>query len=245
MTHTAVKPASSRTEQRGGLRTLSRGIGQTLITVGVVILLFVGYELWFTGIYTRTEQHQLTQQLQHSWLTPPAAIQPLAYPRLGSGFAIVRVPRLGRHWKYVIVEGTGTEQLKKGPGHYPGTALPGEVGNFAVAGHRTTYLAPFYNLDRVHAGNRIYIETRSAWFVYRVQRIPGTTAKAQEIVSPSDVQVAYPVPDQPDPALQPTLRVLTFTTCNPRYSAEQRLVIHALLIESRPRSQGPPPGLVT
>jgi sortase A len=242
---TGTTHARTRPTETGGdwWRTVVRGIGQLLITVGVVILLFVVYELWGTGLYTRDQQHQLTQQLTRLW-HEPASPASLKGPRLGSGIAILRIPRLGRHWVFVVVQGTGYEDLKKGPGHYPGTAMPGQVGNFAVAGHRTTYLHPFYNLDRVRTGDLIYVETRTTWFVYRVQDIPGTRARHQEIVDPTDVKVAYPVPDQPNPALRPKVAVLTFTTCNPRYSAAQRLVVHAELVESRPKSQGPPPGLV-
>lgn len=225
-------------------RALARGSGELLVTVGVVILLFVAYELWFTGFYTAGEQRRLTQRLEQTWRGPqPATVRSIPSPRVGSGFAVLRIPALGKRWKFVVIEGIGTEQLKKGPGHYPDTALPGEVGNFAVAGHRTTYLAPFYNLDRLRTGDRIYVETAAGWFVYRVQDIPGTPAKARQIVSPSAVNVVYPVPHQPDEARAATLRVLTLTTCNPRYSAAQRLIVHALLDNTRSRSLGPPPEL--
>ena len=240
-----VAPRPPVVRHQGRLRTLLRTVGEILITFGFVIVLFVGYELWFTGFYTKTEQRQLNRQLEQTWRGQPSApiIEPNPYPSAGTGFAVMRIPKLGRSWQYVVIEGTNTAQLKKGPGHYPGTALPGEVGNFAVAGHRTTYLAPFYDLDRLHAGARIYIETRTAWFTYRVQDIPGTPARAQQIVQPSAVDVAYPVPHQPDESLRPTLKVLTLTTCNPRYSATQRLIVHALLVTARPKSLGPPPEL--
>jgi sortase A len=89
------------------------------------------------------------------------------------------------------------------------------------------------------------LETRTTWFTYRVQDIPHSPAKGQEIVSPSDVAVAYPVPDQPDPNKTPTERVLTFTSCNPRYSASQRIVVHGLLTGSQPKSAGLPPALLS
>jgi sortase A len=121
--------------------------------------------------------------------------------------------------------------------------MPGQVGNFAVAGHRTTYEHPFYSINRLHTGDAIVIETRTTWFTYTVENIPGTRARYQEIVSPDDTSVAYPVPDQPNPSLAPTQRVLTFTSCNPRYSASQRIVIHALLTASMPKSAGLPQAL--
>lgn len=236
----AVPPAESAARRRWRLTV--RTIGELLITAGVVIALFLGYELWFTGVYTHAQQRQLTQRLEQNWISrpPPVTVAAIPYPRAGTGFAVMRIPRLGRNWQYVIVEGTDTAQLKKGPGHYPGSALPGETGNFSVAGHRTTYGAPFYNLDRLRTGDRIYVETRGGWFTYRVQDIPGTPARARQIVSPTTVQVAYPVPHQPDPGLPPSLKVLTLTTCNPRYSAAQRLIVHALLVSADPRPSGPP-----
>jgi sortase A len=215
------------------------GAGQTLLTAGLVVLLFVGYELWWTGVTTRHDQHQLLRTLHQQW----AQGKTVKVPPVGSALAILRIPRLGKSYEFAVVQGTSTADLIKGPGHYPGTALPGQLGNFAVAGHRTTYLHPFYNLNKLEVGDPIVVETRTTWFTYRVEDIPGTSARHQEIVSPSDVSVAYAVPDQPNPAALPTQRVLTFTSCNPRYSAAQRIVVHALLVNARPTADGPPAAL--
>ena len=93
-------------------------------------------------------------------------------------------------------------------------------------------------------GDAIVIETRTTWFTYTVQTTyRGRSSKYQEIVSPTDFEVTYPVPDQPNPNATPTQRVLTFTSCNPRYSASQRIVVHALLTSRQPTSQGLPPAL--
>jgi sortase A len=222
------------------------GIGQTLITAGVVVLLFVGYELWWTGLTTRHDQHQLLHTLHEQWAhvpSGPSAGKPVAHPPVGTALAILRIPRLGKKYEFAVVQGTSTADLIKGPGHYPGTAMPGQLGNFAVAGHRTTYLHPFYDLNELKVGDPIVIQTATTWFTYRVQDIPGTSARSQEIVSPTDISVAYAVPDQPNPAAVATQRVLTFTSCNPRYSAAQRIVVHALLEGARPTADGPPPAL--
>jgi sortase A len=223
----------------GHWRTVVRGIGQTFITAGLVILLFVVYELWWTGFTTKRDQHRLINTLHNQWshgLT-------IKDPPLGSAIALLRIPRFGPKYLFAIVEGTSTADLIKGPGHYPGTAMPGRIGNFAVAGHRTTYEHPFYSINRLHSGDAIVLETRERWFTYTVENIPGTDARYQEIVSPSDVSVSFPVPDQPNFHLVPTQRVLTFTSCNPRYSAAQRIVIHALLTDSMPKSAGLPAAL--
>ena len=223
-----------------GWRRAVHAVGELMITAGVIILLFVGYELYYTGVYTGHEQAALRDRLQQSWQAPtaaaanPASTEPLPVPvDLGSGVAILRVPRLGADWAKVVVEGVDVEDLKKGPGHYPGTAMPGEIGNFVVSGHRTTYGAPFNQLDEVHAGDAVVVETRVQWFTYRVT--------GEDVVAPKAIEVTYPVPG--GATATPTQAMLTFTTCNPKYSASQRLVLHGLLESTQPKSAGPPPAL--
>ena len=249
----AAAPSSHAARSPGdGWRMAARGVGQLLITLGVIILLFVVYELWGTSVYTRGQQHQLEDTIHHGWTTPGAPditqVNVKEVP-LGSGIAVLRIPRFGRGYHMVIVEGTGYTDLQKGPGHYPGTALPGQVGNFAVAGHRTTYLAPFNRIDILRRGDAIVLETKSKWLVYRVMDIPAgggyPRVPYQEIVDPTDVAVAYPVPDQPNPDKKPHLRLLTFTSCNPKYSAAQRIVVHAELVKVQPKTAGPPTELTT
>jgi sortase A len=234
-----------------GWRMVARGIGQLLITFGVVILLFVVYELWGTNFYTRGQQNQLEDSIHHGWsgAAPDITEVNVKNVPLGSGIAVLRIPRFGKGYHMVIVEGTGYEDLKKGPGHYPGTALPGQLGNFAVAGHRTTYLAPFNKIDQLRNGDAIVLETKSKWLVYRVHTVPAghgyPTVPFHEIVDPSDVKVAFAVPDQGNADKKPTLRLLTFTSCNPKYSASQRFVVHAELETVQPKSDGPPAALAT
>jgi sortase A len=233
MTDLAVEPPRSAGHGGDGWRTAARGIGQLLITAGVLILLFVAYELWGTGFYTQAQQHQLETTIQQQWKAggaPDVSTLSVDKVPLGTGIAVLFIPRLGRHYHFVVVEGTGYSDLQRGPGHYPGTALPGQVGNFAVAGHRTTYLHPFKDIANLRRGDYIVLETKEHWFTYRIEDIPGTNVPWKEIVAPTAVQVAYPVPDQPDPAKAPALKLLTFTSCHPEYSARQRYVIHAMLV---------------
>jgi sortase A len=135
---------------------------------------------------------------------------PESAPALGSAVGTIDIPLISL--SMVVVEGTADAQLALGPGHYPGTPLPGEAGNSAIAGHRTTYLHPFYDLNEVTPGTSIYIITTQGDFQYDVT--------SQEVVSPNDVSVVN----------QTTTPQLTLTTCNPRYSATQRLVVHAVLV---------------
>jgi sortase A len=225
-----------------GVRTFLRGLGQTLITLGVVVLLFCVYELYFTNVYTNNQQDKLGDQIVKTWTAPapsPAPGSKLATPIPGKALAIIRMPRIGMtgkvgpHGARVVVEGVGHEDLKKGPGHYPGTALPGAIGNMVISGHRTTYGAPFNRVDELRPGDAIVLETRDTWFTYRVT--------SEQVVPPTAVEVTYPVPGKKGAV--PTKRLLTLTTCNPKYSARTRLIVHALLESALPKSQGDPPAL--
>ena len=223
------------------VRTALRGVGQTLITVGVVLLLFCAYELWVTNLVTAQEQEQLRDELARAWEQPaPAApatdVQPAAV-ELGTGIAVLRIPRLdgGPDDPYakVVVEGTTQEDLKKGPGRLVESDQPGELGNLVLSGHRTTYGAPFADLDRLVPGDAVVVETRDTWYTYRVT---GT-----QIVSPRAVEVTLPVPGQP--GVEPTQSVLTLTTCHPKYSARERMVVSAVLEEELAKADGGPAAL--
>jgi sortase A len=208
------------------LRNVLRGVGKTFITSGMLILLFVAYELWGTGIAEARSQHSLRKQFEASLnapkpTTPPTTgttlpdattttADPLPPPPVGGALAIIRIPKAGIN--AAVVEGVDVSDLKKGPGHYPKTPLPGQPGNTAIAGHRTTYGAPFYHLDEVQPGDPIFISTRDGTFQYSVV--------SQHDVSPDDVAVINPTKDNR----------LTLTTCTPRFTAQKRLVVVAALI---------------
>lgn len=233
-------------------RTALAGLGEVLMTAGVVALLFVAYELWGTGAYTSHAQAALERGLTATtWAaqTPQISVPPPVglvaprdpgYPPLRRGDAVARlyIPALGADYRYVVVEGVDREQLERGPGHYPGTALPGQLGNLVISGHRTTYLAPFNRIDELRPGDAVIFETARAWYVYRVADIPGYRLRHQEVVLPTDVGETEPVPNRP--GQPPTERIFTLTTCNPKYSARQRLIVHGVLdrVVAKP---GPPP----
>jgi sortase A len=248
MSAVATAPQAAARQHTAGdfLRAGVRGVGQLLITVGVVILLFVAYELWWTNLQTNADQHRLTVHLHQLWSRPANQIPPISAVPLGGGIAVLYIPRFGKDYHPVIVQGTGYDQLVEGPGHWVGSAYPGQIGNFYVAGHRTTHSAPFNRLAELRRGDDIYVETAKAWFTYRLEDIPGDPAAHwQEIVQPDDISISYPVPDQPDPTKRPTQRLLTFSTCNPEYSASQRLVVHGLLVGRHARTPGyRPPAVV-
>jgi len=213
-------------------------LGDLLVTAGLVLLLFVGWQLWFTDVTANRTQDATVSRLTHDFATPrstaPATESPKAVP-FGSAFAIVRIPRFGASYARPVLEGTSRDILQDGIGHYQGSVLPGAVGNFAVAGHRTTYGRPFHDIDTLRTGDLIVVETRTAYSVYAVKR--------HEIVAPTDVQVVAPVPDHP--GVQPTERWMTMTACHPKYSAAQRYVVFAELVKTYPHADGLPAGTLT
>lgn len=224
--------------RRYGWRLL-HGLGELLITVGVVALLLVVYELEITPLYAARSQSGLHQALSRQWARANLPDQVAPDPALptvpiGSGVAILRIPRFGAAYDPVIVQGVGESSLSQGPGHYPGTAMPGQIGNFVVSGHRTTWGHWFYNLNELTKGDHVVVETRRHWYVYTVTTDPFA-------VSPYDLAVVLPVPDHP--GAKPTQRLLTLTTCNPRFSAAQRLIVHGVLTSVTARSAGVPPVL--
>ena len=210
-----------------------RTAGELALTLGVVVLLFVAYEVWGTDLVAAQAQGQLGDELHGSWDGGGSAGATLpeltTAPAVGAPFAFLHVPRLATDWSRAVVEGTAQEQLAQGPGHYRGTALPGQPGNFAVAGHRVGRGSPFLDADTLRPGDPLVVETAGWWYVYRVlgpddpSGIPGT-----EVVAPTDVSVIGPLPDSAagTPA---DGAYLTLTTCNPKFSARQRLVVHARL----------------
>lgn len=224
-----------------------RGVGQTLITSGLVILLFVVYEVWVTNIYADRKQHKEQVQLAESWqkgedplekAKEKLSLDPGAQVVLpaGTGFANLYIPAFGKDFAKTVVEGVDDASLEKGPGHYPKTALPGQTGNFAIAGHRVGKGEPFLNLDRLNAGDFLIVQTYDSWFIYTVvgdiasgdaEVADETGLTGRTIVAPSAVGVIAPVPNHPDQ--EPTRALITLTTCHPKYTANERMIIHGAL----------------
>ncbi len=213
-----------------------------LITAGVLLLLFVAWQLWWTDVTANREQAGIIADLEQDFgdvqrggLTAPEPVATLKSVPLGDAFAIVRIPRFGADFARPVLEGSSRSILKKGVGHYPGTALPGQVGNFAVSGHRTTYGRPFHNIDRLRKGDFIVVETRTNYAVYAVDR--------HTLVRPWQVEVIAPVPQHPGD--KPTQALMTMTSCHPKYSATQRYVTFSHLVEVIPRADGLPASYLT
>jgi sortase A len=218
-------------------RAAVRTVGELLITAGLALLLFCAYQLVWTNFAADRAQNQVTNTLREQWLRqggsgPPGTIR-LSKSDFGKGFAFLHIPRLGRRYSVPIVQGVSLPDLSRGVGHYPKTAVPGEIGNFAVAGHRATNGEPFAQLDAVKVGDSLVVETRSSWFSYVVDKV--------QIVDPTAVWVLQPVPGKP--ARQPTRQLITLTTCNPRWASTQRLIVFGHLVAMTPASAGKPQAL--
>ena len=205
-------------------RRVVGGVGRSLIGLGVLLLLFIAYQLWGTNLAEAHNQHRLAQQYRSQGPSQPTLP--------GDVLAIITIPKLSLQ-KYVV-EGTEDADLQRGPGHYDGTPMPGQAGNVAIAGHRTTYGAPFYNLDRLTSGDQVVLDTRSHdHFVY--------TVISQKVVPPDDVSVVQTRPPGLDVSGPHPGYLLTLTTCTPRFSAAQRLVVFAELSNSPAAPAGTPP----
>jgi sortase A len=214
-------------------------VGRVFITAGVLILLFVAYQLWGTGIREAQAQRSLQKdfdtQLDEAGIAvpdedttttaPPSPtttdpLPPPPPPDDGEAAAHISIPAIGLD--KVVVQGVEVSDLKKGPGHYPDSPLPGQPGNAAIAGHRTTYGAPFNRIDELKAGDEILVTTLQGSFRYEVRE--------QLIVAPDQVEVLDDFDDNR----------LTLTSCNPKYSARQRIVVVSALVGPAAEPAPPP-----
>jgi sortase A len=203
--------------------------GQILITLGVVVLGFMAYLYWGTAAREGDAQRAFTGELRQQWSAANASLAALTGPddlSLGRPLALVRIPRFGASWQFAVVQGAGPAQLALGPGHVPGTALPGMIGNFAVAGHRITAGHPFWRLPSLRAGDLVDVETIAGTYEYAVT---GTAVS----VSPADSAVLAPVPDHP--GLAPARRMITLITCDPPWTGTRRVVVTGVLVRLLPR----------
>ncbi len=212
------------------IRTGIRISGELMITFGLVVLLFAGYEVFGNSAKVQAEQNSLDDALAQQWNEPTAgpSTSTASAPDAPGKNLVGRlyIPKLDKEW--VVVNGVEPKDIRYAPGHYPDTALPGQVGNFSVAGHRIRKI--FWRLDELKDGDVIGVETRDSWHVYRVSD--------SRIVLPSAIEVVAPVPGKPK--AKPKKKMLTLTTCNPKFNNYERLVVHAELTETVKRDQTAP-----
>ncbi|MEU4463251.1 class E sortase [Streptomyces sp. NPDC024017] len=223
------------------MRVIVRTVSELCITVGSVIVLFVVYVLFWTGVRADGVMDDQIDLLRKEWSKPrpPAGgspggpAKPAPYAE-GRPFAIMYIPRLGFTWNKPVLEGTGTGTLKKGLGHYAETAQLGQRGNFAVAGHRRTYGDPFKDFPELRRGDAVVLTDGTTWFTYRIDKGPYKTV-------PSDIEVIDPVPRTS--GYTRSGRYLTLTTCEPEWGHSHRLIVWAHLDSTQPVEAGKPEAL--
>ena len=235
------------------------GVAKALVVIGALLLAFMGYQLWGTDIQHNLAQNSLENELDNLFketdASPDASIEtqanapdepvnissisqrgpfevgtpiqidasvneflPLLYRDSGEAVASITISKIGVD--EVVVEGTQVGDLRKGPGHYGSTPLPGQPGNVSIAGHRTTYGAPFANINKLEEGDEIAVRTIQGLFVYRVIDLDSSSENSYRIVSPSQSsELHYKEGNH-----------LTLTSCHPRFSARQRIIVRAELV---------------
>ncbi|GAA4796044.1 class E sortase [Streptomyces ziwulingensis] len=227
----------ARARKPGAAVIASRAIGEVFITAGVLMLLFVSYQLWWTNVRAHAQADKATSSLQDDWASgkrQPGAFEP------GQGFALLHIPKLDV--VVPIAEGISNEKvLDRGMvGHYAEgalkTAMPdAKTGNFGLAGHRNTHGEPFRYINKLQPGDPIVVETQDEYFVYKM-------ASILPVTSPSNTSVLDPVPEQS--GFTGPGRYITLTTCTPEFTSKYRMIVWGRMVEERPRSKGKPDALV-
>jgi sortase A len=221
-----VTSAPDPAAQPGGRRgLLLAALG--LVLVGLSLLGYVGWQYWGTNALSRHDQAEVTQDLLSAWGGDPAVedlLGPQGSADLGDALALVRVPRFGDDYVVPVIEGVRPEDLAQGLGHYPGTALPGQIGNFAVAGHRVTHGEPLREMPELRPGDKVLVETSDAVYTYRLTSNPNNL-----VVQPRDTWVLDPIPGKPA-GTPPDQARITLTTCAELFHTSDRMVVFGRLV---------------
>lgn len=234
-----------RRRSRGGAGSAFVGfLGELLITAGLLLGLFVVWQLWWTDVEAEQLQSSLSETLDAELPDSPAVVAPpqvdepppvAEAPLDATTFARLWVPRWDSGddaYRRTISEGTDRATVLDvlGIGHYTDTAMPGDIGNFALAGHRQSHGKPFYDIPTLEVGDDLVVETAEAWYVYKVTD--------SLIVTPSQTEVIAANPS--DPSVAPTAASITLTTCHPLFSTRERYIVHGTLDSWVPRDAGRP-----
>lgn len=238
--------------------------GEVLITLGALLAGYVFYQVVWTNHASADRQSAASERLAEAWRAPenPRAVAAIEESDEPVPFARIRIPGFGGDFDYAIVSGVTDADLAAGPGHYPSSQGPGEAGNFALAGHRVGRGSPFNDLGRLATCDSIVIETADSWLDYRVLPIDAPDSAAarnaaaaclpepvaarlesdyagvggRKIVTPDRTEVIDPIPARASTPAPGQLPLLTLTTCHPQFSAAERLIVHAVLAETTPKS---------
>ncbi|WP_169792070.1 class E sortase [Jiangella muralis] len=226
---------TARGGRPGGRALVAAGVaGELLLTAGALVLLFVVYTFWGTGLQTAAAQDDLRDQFQQHLLSrsdEPVETDAAPTPEpleLGDAYGILRIPRFGDDWERIVIEGTDPEDLKDGPGHYVDSADPGRLGNVAVAAHRSGHGEPFARFAELRAGDVVEIETIDGVFRYELDDAPDGDDDGN-VIEATELWVVDPVPGEPA-GTEPAEARLTLTTCWPRWGSEKRMYATGVLV---------------
>ncbi|WP_237559774.1 class E sortase [Corynebacterium neomassiliense] len=271
--HSADRKSESGSDAQRRTPTFASVTGELLLTLGVIVALFVVYQVWWTDIEAGKLQAQASGDLERQWADENP--RPLTRDVEGAAFARMFIPSFGPDFSYAVVQGTSDDALDRGPGHYVNTQLPGQPGNFAVAGHRVGRGAPFNDLGYLSTCDAVVVETATTWYIYRVLPV-GNDENSSEIsrrgavqnclhapvvdevvsgryanlpgryvTSPGNISVLNPVPGTGGAFVsEGDLPILTLTTCNPRFSNKERMIVHAVLEHSESKVEGIVPAVL-
>lgn len=230
-------------EPMGALRRTGLVFFDLLVTIGVIGFMFIAWQLWWTDIESYAYQDKVIEKYQD----PRVGKYHVADPRfdeppvpetkgMDNIWGLVYIPRFDRD-TFPIAEGVSIPKVLnvKGAGHYPDTVMPGQVGNFAFAGHRTTYGRPLHEIHELEKGHSIVVETDEYYYVYSVD--------SSHIIDPDQIEVIAPVPGDKTFAEKPTERRITMTACHPLYSARERYITYGTFEYYTVKSEGIPPAL--
>jgi sortase A len=227
---------SGARRRRTGRRPVLLWVGLAMVAAGLALLGWLGWQFWGTNWVSDRAQHQITQALQQQWRQQARSGQDLKPKRvpLGQADALVRIPRFGRHYVVPVLEGTSEDVLARGFGHFRGTAEPGQVGNYALAGHRITHGQPLRQMPELRPGDKVIVETARTTYTYVLDTNPNDL-----IVDFTQTWVLAPHPHDPHPGgVQPpaSRRLITLATCSELFHTDNRMIAFGHLVGSTART---------
>ena len=238
----AAAPEPADTEdppKRSTARRIAFWIGVGLILAGLSMLAYVGWQLWGTNIIAKKHQREITSQLQEDWAVGEGCDR---YCPHGQADALIRIPRFGKDYVVPVMEGVDKGSiLDKGVfGHFEDTAGPGQVGNYALAGHRVTHGEPLAHMPDLRPGDKVIVETKQYTFTYRLDTNPNDL-----IISFTGTWVLDPIPHNPKPGgVEPKQlsgqRLITLTTCSEIFHTDNRMIAFGHLVSQRKKTVAHP-----
>ncbi|MGO4258902.1 class E sortase [Marmoricola sp. RAF53] len=228
-----VDPGTRKPRRSTGRRiTLWIGIG--MILAGLGLLAYVAWQLWGTNWVSKRQQREITSQLEQDWANGQGCDK---FCPKGEASALIRIPKFGRDYVVPVLEGVTPDILAKGFGHFEESAGPGQIGNYALAGHRVTHGEPLRHMPDLRPGDKVIVETRKVTYTYVLDTDPNDL-----IVSFTNVWVVDPLPTNPKGGVQPKQvkgqRLITLTTCSEIFHTDNRMISFGHLVKSTPKTAG-------